>query len=559
MITFYKNFADKASSFRKSKEGSLLTIAAIALPVLVLAAGGATDYNRINDAQSLLANAVDAAVQNEATMLEKHADPELEGNKFFAANFPENYMGAELIPGTNGKGPLNLSHGKVGKELRVTGSAAANLPLTFAGALGIDSYRIEHTATVARVVKENVEIVLAIDVSPSMCALSVDSANEVGLSADAAAVVQDPAQDPAAAKDPAAMDPAAPKDPAAGPAMMDPAAPGDPVKDPAVGDGIAAANTRDVADLTVAALADSKAAAADATAAPNGAALQSPVNFVPDPNCTKLELLKLAMKKFVEHVFDNSAINVLKVGIVPYNHKIKFADPNSIPPTIAAGEVATPDYYTDLSDASPLPDVVPLTTDENVLLDAIDGIHLDLDAQGWTRTNLGMHAAATMLDPANTQYFGGETPKSFDDSSVEKIIVHMTDGANMGCCWVEPGQGYNPDTYSYLYKTDMDDQAQLCEVLKSSTADGGGNITIFPVVFDVRDTDYPDQTSENISGIEREGGKWIKQVFKACASNPQFYFDVPVTGTNNVLTPESEIEKAYFAIASYLYKLRFVY
>jgi hypothetical protein len=110
----------------------------------------------------------------------------------------------------------------------------------------------------------------------------------------------------------------------------------------------------------------------------------------------------------------------------------------------------------------------------------------------------------------------------------------------------------------YLYKTDMDNQRQLCEQIKKPTTDQGGGMTIFSIMFNVTDDELADPDSENIAGLERTGGKWIKDVFLGCASNKQFYFDISMNGDTNG-SAESEIEKAYLGIASYLYKQRQVY
>jgi hypothetical protein len=102
----------------------------------------------------------------------------------------------------------------------------------------------------------------------------------------------------------------------------------------------------------------------------------------------------------------------------------------------------------------------------------------------------------------------------------------------------------------------MDYETELCTQLKKTVNSGGGNITIFSVIFDVDDEDYPDTTSQNISEDERKGGVWIKDVFKACTSNPeQFFFDVDVQKNNYT---ESDIERVYTTIAQYFYKTRIV-
>jgi hypothetical protein len=169
-----------------------------------------------------------------------------------------------------------------------------------------------------------------------------------------------------------------------------------------------------------------------------------------------------------------------------------------------------------------------------------------------------MLTAGLMLDPDNYQYFSKDEtlkPKAFGDPTADKVIIQMTDGADIGCCYGHVNGDYNKQ-YQYLYKSDMDYQGALCTDLKKSFTNGGANVTIFSVIFDVDDGDYKDSKSQNIGGDQRDGGKWIKDVFKSCTSNPdQFYFDVPIDNDNE---SETQIEKVYKTIAQYFYKTRIV-
>jgi hypothetical protein len=225
-----------------------------------------------------------------------------------------------------------------------------------------------------------------------------------------------------------------------------------------------------------------------------------------------------------------------------------------VPPTIASIEPA--DYYKDFSDASPLTPIVPLTSDKAMLLSAIDSINLDINAKGWTRTTIGTHAAALMLDPSQNQYFGGAVPKELNSTSADKVIVQMTDGANVGCCYGNVNGDFTKQ-YQYLYKSDMDYQKQFCELIKKSNSQGGSGIVVFSVVFDVEDNDFQDYKSKNIVGEEKIGGKWIKNVFSECASNEQFYFDVSTNGINDDKSA-TDLEKVYAVIAQYFYQTRIV-
>ncbi len=553
MNIVFKDFAEKSAALRKDVRGGLAVIAAIAIPVIAGAVGAAVDYNRIHNAQGQLDSAVDTATQSVATMLEQLPDPAAEGNRYFNANFPADYLGAKLVLNTDGQ-PLSISHQKVNHELQVEGYAAADLPLLFGGLIGKDTYHISHKAIVARATKRNVNIVAVTDFSPSMCTLSPGSAQEAGLPTDGKAV-GDTGGD---SGDSGVAGKSGDSSSGSGLGMPGGASSSGGLGGVEAGSSSSSGGTKlDPALLDKAAIDQAKAESAAKVGTPSE--IDSPVRFIPDPNCTKLAALKLALKKFINHVFNNSALESIKIGIVPYNHKLRFPNPNNIPPTLANAEAPSENYYTDFSDAEPLPAIVPLTTDRQALLDAVDAFELSFQGKGWTRSNLGTRAAALMLDPDYHQYFGGAEPSGFDDPNAENIIVIMTDGANTGAAFGEI-DGDTSKQYIYVNKADMDDQRDVCAQLKKPTSEGGGNITIFTVVFDVKDTDYIDNESQNISGIETTGGLWIKDVLGKCASNKQFSFDVPATGADGSSgSPESEIEKVYYAIASYLYRLRFVY
>jgi hypothetical protein len=125
----------------------------------------------------------------------------------------------------------------------------------------------------------------------------------------------------------------------------------------------------------------------------------------------------------------------------------------------------------------------------------------------------------------------------------------MTDGVNMGCCYATYPEGNYDNQYLYMYEVDnahltgiakapkmKKHQTQygiptegLCDFLKKN------DVTVYSIVFDVDDRDA--------------GGKEIKEIYKSCASNNQFFFDV---------SSNDDLILAYKTIAQSFVKLRIV-
>lgn len=302
---------------------------------------------------------------------------------------------------------------------------------------------------------------------------------------------------------------------------------------------------------------------------------QYAIEYEPDGKCAKLE----SAKQSLDYVIDNSFPSVngaqpnVYMGIVPFNHKVKFPDTNKIPPEMAAVEARNPiggdfgnnitytmesageGYYTNFSDAEPLSEVTPLVrvngdAAKKKLKDRIGAVTQGPHGLGWTRNNIGTFTAALMLDPDYSQYFsGGEKPGAFGNN-IDKVVVMMTDGANIGCCWFSHPYGTFDNQYMYLYEADnahlmgLDPASHaaqwreqynipdkgLCDRMKEK------GITIYSIIFDVDDND--------------PGGKEIKNVFKKCASNDEFFFDV---------TDGDQLKMAYKTISQSFLKLRIVY
>ena len=157
-----------------------------------------------------------------------------------------------------------------------------------------------------------------------------------------------------------------------------------------------------------------------------------------------------------------------------------------------------------------------------------------------------------MLDPQYYSAFGGAKPSEMTDKKTDKVVVMMTDGANIGCCFAAHPEGNYDNQYLYLYEADnghlmgLDNMSvdvkkwakkynipdkSLCKQMKDA------GITIYSVIYDVNDND--------------PGGKAIKDAYKFCASDPQqYYFDVK---------NEDELKLAYKTIAQSLLRIRLTY
>ena len=277
-----------------------------------------------------------------------------------------------------------------------------------------------------------------------------------------------------------------------------------------------------------------------------------------DPTkCLKLQKMKTAMNyildKGIAAVKGQGGGATFNVGIVPYNHKVNFSNAKGIPAPLTA--YAPRGYFTNLADADPLKPMIPLMAvnnkaDKDKLDILVNGITQTSKGLGWTRSNIATWTAALMLDPEYASSFGRVTPATLGDGNTDKIVVMMTDGSNVSCCYAAYPEGNFDNQYLYMYEPDnahlvgiknvpsMSKWQQayniptegLCDQMKAQ------GITIYSVVLDVQDND--------------PGGKAIKDVYKQCASSPQYYFDA---------TDTDELQLAYKTIANSLLRLRISY
>lgn len=248
-----------------------------------------------------------------------------------------------------------------------------------------------------------------------------------------------------------------------------------------------------------------------------------------------------------------------KVGIVPFNHKVKFPSGKNAPDVLTASEVAAAKnnvpgaagYFSDFevdpgaaeTEDYPLPAVTPLvgltsTKNRQTLMNAVDKLTTRYDVPGWTRSNLGLLTAGIMLDPAYYANFGGVQPAAEGTSHNEKIVFLLTDGANMGCCFSDHPTGTYEHQYLYSYRTDNEHMSDptngLCTKLKTQ------GFKVYTMVYDVQDNDAGGS------------GAVIKKILEDCASGgkDEYYFDIAD------LNDGERIAKSYKNIAQALMGLR---
>jgi Flp pilus assembly protein TadG len=237
------------------------------------------------------------------------------------------------------------------------------------------------------------------------------------------------------------------------------------------------------------------------------------ISLTPDRSCTHFNSMKAGAKKFIDLMKGNEALQNVKIGIVPYNYKVRMPSLRNIPPTLLRNEPSN--FYSNVSDAEPLSPIVSLTPDLNKAKAAINGLRQSSQGVAWARTNLATHVAGLMLDPNQSQYFSGVKPSEFGDPSTEKVVILMSDGINSGCCFTNWRLGNFSNQYVYFYEPDNDEQIQICTALKDS------GVRIFSILFDVDERD--------------EGGAQINNIFARCASGAYSETGVNETSSNTLL------------------------
>ncbi len=299
------------------------------------------------------------------------------------------------------------------------------------------------------------------------------------------------------------------------------------------------------------------------------------IGVVPDRNCTKLKMMQTGLKKIVEAgvgVSRGSGSTLFKVGLVPYTYKVKVPAPTAVPNFLIDSEIAArnanpndpvmgdPNYFTDVSDAEtvmggtlPLPQVMPMTAirteaDKQAYLGAVDRLvsndtaNREFLRMAWKRSSLGAHIAGLMLDSRYQAMFGNpaDGPAPFGTAKVRKVVIMMTDAANIGCCFTNWPPGNFTSNYLYSYHPDHNHLAGVSNLKGVCQQMKDAGIEIFTVLLDVKEED-----------MNERGGE-IVQAYRDCASSRSHAFQVP-------FNDNKALEHAYTRIAESLVKLKLTF
>lgn len=284
------------------------------------------------------------------------------------------------------------------------------------------------------------------------------------------------------------------------------------------------------------------------------------VDFVPDQSCQKLSMMQNALSQIatigIGYSGNAKDLPAYKVGVVPFTYKISLPNPAAVAttaPFLLKGEQDAgygSDYFTNLADAvadaGPLPPVLPLKSirnadDKAALLKSIaavtTGDNQEFNRPAWKRSSLGAEISGLLLDPRYHTLFGGEKPAAFGTANTNKIVIMMTDSANLGCCFTNwPSTNFR-NHYMYSYHPDhlqLAGDAQSPGVCKQMKDAG---IEIYTVLLDVNRDDMDARGAE------------IVDAFEHCASDSSHVFEIPYGD-------EKTLETAYQTIGKALIKLR---
>jgi Flp pilus assembly protein TadG len=250
---------------------------------------------------------------------------------------------------------------------------------------------------------------------------------------------------------------------------------------------------------------------------------------VPEPTCRKLNALKLGARSFVDQMFADHP-DIVRVGLVPFDHHVRT--PNNLPAVFGSIVMRTGGLF-----PNPTANTLALSEDLNLLRNRIAALDLLPDPNGtvpgqrrggWTRVNIGALTAGLMLMPypQDRAIFNhaANVPLPVNPSRTDKVVVLMTDGQNV-THFTPPGVNRVP----FINAVDNNHLTEVCNLMK-----GHYGIIVFSIVFDL------------------PAGP-IQNVFRNCATGPEYFFDVPCPPAGcdtNALIP------AYTAVAQSIRRLR---
>lgn len=221
------------------------------------------------------------------------------------------------------------------------------------------------------------------------------------------------------------------------------------------------------------------------------------LSLTEDPNCNKFNLAKNSIMDAVDVLGNKfNGGKQLKMGVVPYNYKVKFPNTNNIPASLTNNET-DPNFFSDLVSAEPLPEILPLSQNLTQIKSEVNNFSISFDAEAWGRSDLGLHTAYLMLDPNAKGHFNNHNPAAFQ-SNTKKYVILLADGANIGCCYTNNPTGNYTNQYIYSYEPYNEHMLEVCQALKDQ------DVTVFTILLDVK--------------LEDTGGAVINNLMARCAS-----------------------------------------
>lgn len=229
-----------------------------------------------------------------------------------------------------------------------------------------------------------------------------------------------------------------------------------------------------------------------------------------DESCKKFQVIKSSVNASIGSLKVAFPSTQLKIGVVPYNYKVKFPDLTKIPPSLTALENEQ-NFFTQFSNEEPLAGIIPLTNNYADVITKINAMTLTYNSISWGRSDIGIHTAALMLEPSQKQFFSNHNVSNWaieDDltsiSSTEnqKYIVLMSDGFNFGCCFTNsPRDNYN-NQYLYGYTPYNKHMLSVCDALKAK------KVTIFTILL----------STPNNNGVPTAANEMADNIMARCAS-----------------------------------------
>lgn len=154
----------RSKRLRKDARGTVAIMAAFALPVLVLAVGGAVDYGRALDARTRLQTALDAAIL--ATASHRMANPGLAKDELLT--FLKARLQGEMERRSREYFDTNINDVSLHMQgMKLVATASGSIETPFLGIIGTQSLTVAARATV-RSGFTQLEVALVLDVSSSM-------------------------------------------------------------------------------------------------------------------------------------------------------------------------------------------------------------------------------------------------------------------------------------------------------------------------------------------------------------------------------------------------------